>query len=228
MRRWQVLALAMLAVTALFNVLLLKQMPDASARSMGPVRRPGETAARRLGGQETLAGAGSGSRGLLKRWVLRSAPRDSSKAPALPDSRMQGALGGNMTMNTAEDGRTNAQKYLSHPHFSGGGGEQRASPARVIVRVDEVTDTAELGPREGEASELEEVFGRMQDREAGQSRLAGTGDLAAAAPGGTAAAGAAEASPAQQQALLDMARDPHAPLDPPPGVLHAPCCMHVI
>ena len=201
--------LAMLAVTALFNILLLQRMPDGSARSMGPVKRQGEsTPARRLGGQEGQAGAGSSSgRGLLKRWVLRGTAKSSFAAP--DNTRRQPA---------SPDGTSSMQKPLSHPHFSNlsptkQGAQQGSPPPHVEIEVEEIT-TADLGDRAQEALELEEVFGRLQDREANRSQQ-GSPLTVPDGPGST------DASHGQQQEQrhapqLDAGRDdPHAPLDPP-------------
>ena len=201
--------LAMLAVTALFNILLLQQMPDGSARSMGPAKRQGgSTPARRLGGQEGQAGAGSSTgRGMLKRWVLRSTAKSSSGAP---DNERQSAA-------ATQQGRGSMQNHLSHPHFSDLSpvteGRQQVALSRphVETEAEEIT-TADLGDRAQEASELEEVFGRRQDREARHSQL---GSLLPVSSG----PGRTDAPPAQQQGQqqvpeLGMDKAPHARVDP--------------
>ncbi len=116
----------MVAITVLFNVLLMREMPDGSARSIRPVRssashsshsstfRKGEPVPRRLGSANVRGSVQISKPGLLKRWILRGSTAFESVASDSPP----------LSQDTPADrakakGQSGEEKYASHPHFAG-------------------------------------------------------------------------------------------------------------
>ena len=233
MRTWKRLALTMLGVTALFNVILLTHMPDSSKA----MPRAAESLSRKLGAGEGRANAAPVRRGLLRRWVLGSAPaakpgsaggREAS--PGAPDLAAAARGGGG--------GRSNAEKYLSHPHFSsshraasngsafmqqpGTGPESHAGALSSLYA--DAAEVVAAGISKQEASELEAVFGQMQETEAGRSKanlssVAVSGSGQGGGPPDTPGGGSLQAA-GHAQALMDPGEHPRAPVDPPGTHVH--------
>ena len=221
---WKRLALAMLGVTVLFNLILLTHMPDSSKA----MPRPAENPSRKLGAVEGRARAAPARQGLLKRWILGSTP--VAKGGGAGDREASDVHG----LGAADGGgssRSNAEKYLSHPHFSshretGNGSalaQQRGrgpdSGAGALGSLSSAEVVAGAGISEQEASELEAVFGEMQETEAGRRKaslssmpVGGSGEVQGLPdpPGGGSLQGASHA-----QALMDFGEHPRAPVDPP-------------
>lgn len=126
MKPWKTLALSMVAITVLFNVLLMREMPDGSAGSIRTVRssasdsshssnvRKGEPVPRRLGSASVRGSVQISKPGLLKRWILRGSTASESVAtdssPLSQDS---------LADRTNPKGQSGEEKYASHPHFAG-------------------------------------------------------------------------------------------------------------
>lgn len=127
-RKWRNLALAMLTVTILCNLLVLKQMPDSSSRSIRAVSRPQEqhsgadlqvfreNISRKLGSTTITSSSSSG--GVLKRWVLgrgraskqHDDPRATQSSQAVVESHENSS-------EIALDAGSSEQLYMNHPRF---------------------------------------------------------------------------------------------------------------
>ena len=126
MKPWKTLALSMVAITVLFNVLLMREMPDGSAGSIRTVRgsasdsshssnfRKGEPVPRRLGSAIVRGSVQISKPGLLKRWILRGSTASESVA-----SDSQPLSQDSLADRTKPTGQSGEEKYASHPHFAG-------------------------------------------------------------------------------------------------------------
>ncbi len=122
MKSWKSMALIMLTITVLFNVLLMREMPDSSAGSIGSDRktttdgsqRRGETISRRLGAAESRGATTMSTQGLLKRWILRGKSAPEQRATS-SSSQPRNTVANDSTKKD----QSGEEKYLSHPHFAG-------------------------------------------------------------------------------------------------------------
>ena len=116
----------MITVTILCNLLVLKQMPDSSGRTIRAVTRteeqhgdaaqPRESISRKLG--STKGSSLSGSTGVLKRWILsgdaHAKHRDNTTAEVRDEQQTQSGLLGSKDSPAHE---TSEELYKSHPRF---------------------------------------------------------------------------------------------------------------
>ncbi len=125
-RKWRNLALGMITVTILCNLLVLKQMPDSSSRTIRAVTRTeeqhGEPAqhresiSRKLG--STKGSSFSGSTGVLKRWILSGDTQSKQhNSTTVEQSDKQGAQSAELGSEAAPEHETSEQLYNSHPRF---------------------------------------------------------------------------------------------------------------
>ena len=125
-RKWRNLALGMITVTILCNLLVLKQMPDSSSRTIKAVSRteeahsdaaqPRESISRKLG--STKGSSFSGSTGVLKRWILsgKAHSKQQQTITAGQDSSQE-TEGGIFSPHLSLERKTSDQLYNSHPRF---------------------------------------------------------------------------------------------------------------
>lgn len=142
MRNWKTLALMMVALTAIFNIVLIKEMPDNSGRTIRSVEnsRPGqgnqvitiqkaEIVSRKLGAVDRQDSGKAPKRGLLKRWILRSkaSPAADAKTTAISTSSSNEAAKEMISDGEVLDKSEAVEKYLSHPHLGGQSHEDKPS-----------------------------------------------------------------------------------------------------
>ncbi len=125
-RKWRNLALGMITVTILCNLLVLKQMPDSSGRTIRAVTRTEEqhgdaaqhreSVSRKLG--STKDSSFSGSTGVLKRWILsgkaHAKHRDNTTTGQSAEQQRQS---GQLSSKDPPAHETSEQLYKSHPRF---------------------------------------------------------------------------------------------------------------
>ncbi len=125
-RKWRNLALGMITVTILCNLLVLKQMPDSSSRTIRAVTRPEEqhedaaqpreSISRKLG--STKGSSFSGSTGVLKRWILSGDKQSKQRNnTTVGQSDKQQAQSGELASEASLEHETSEQLYNSHPRF---------------------------------------------------------------------------------------------------------------
>ena len=125
-RKWRNLALGMITVTILCNLLVLKQMPDSSSRTIRAVTRTEEehgdaaqtrgSTSRKLG--STKGTSFSGSTGVLKRWILSGDAHSKQRANSTAEeSDQQRAENGELSSEGSLEHETSEQLYNSHPRF---------------------------------------------------------------------------------------------------------------
>lgn len=169
MKSWKTMSFLMLAIIVLFNVLLMREMPDSSAGSIHSVRRAasdgsrlssvkkGEAISRRLGAAESRGSDEGSTPGLLKRWIQLGKSASEKRAPS--SSLQSSSTTADMAVTKDQSGE---QKYLSHPHFAG----------RSPVTSD--TTQSRQNPSDGAA-------GDQQYANSDQSTLEGKGTAASGA-----------------------------------------------
>jgi hypothetical protein len=178
-KHWKTLALFMLALTAVFNVILLKEMPDNSGRTLRSVdttpasgRGKGviivqkvEVVSRKLGQMDDIGSVQRPKHGLLRRWIRPS--------PTTTDAGDAGLIQAGLITN----GQSLVEKYSGHPHLGGqsppistGDGSRRSSP--IPLPLDEVQDSQIMLSQDLEldldsAAEQDVPVGALQQQQSG-------------------------------------------------------------
>ena len=125
-RKWRNLALGMITVTILCNLLVLKQMPDSSSRTIRAVSRTEkpqgdatkrrESISRKLG--STTGSSFSESTGVLKRWILSGNALSKHRDNATDgQSDKQQAKIEELSSEASSEHETSEQLYNNHPRF---------------------------------------------------------------------------------------------------------------
>lgn len=156
-RKWRNLALGMVTVTILCNILVLKQMPDSSSRTIRAVARTEElredavqhreSISRKLG--STKASSFSGSTGVLKRWILSgNTPSKHHENITGGQSDKQQAHSGELPSENSLEHETSEQLYNNHPRFGQQNSAARSSSKQAAKEPAQARTTQPLGMSE--------------------------------------------------------------------------------